>query len=54
LARSAYEMAYLFDDPVLLDGSLYRSLTGGPYPATLYEDGVRRTMDWFRSHRTTS
>ena len=54
LARSAYEMAYLFDDPVLLDGSLYRSLTGGPYPATPYEDGVRRTMDWFRSHRTTS
>jgi len=45
LARSAYEMAYLFDDPVLLDGSLYRSLTGGPYPATPYEDGVRRTMD---------
>jgi nucleoside-diphosphate-sugar epimerase len=54
LARSAYEMAYLFDDPVLLDGSLYRSLTGNPYPATPYEDGVRRTMDWFRSHRTTS
>jgi len=54
LVRSAYEMAYLFDDPVLLDGSLYRKLTGSPYPATSYEEGVRRTMDWFRSHRTTS
>ncbi len=54
LARSAYEMGYLFDDPVLLDGSLYRQLTGGPYPATPYEEGVRRTVDWFRSHRTTS
>lgn len=54
LARSAYEMAYLFDDPILLDGSLYRSLTGGPYPATPYEDGIPRTMDWFRSHRTIS
>ena len=54
LARSAYEMAYLFDDPVLLDGSLYRSVTGGPYPATPYEEGIRRTMDWFRSHRATS
>jgi len=54
LVRSAYEMAYLFDDPVLLDGSLYRKLTGSPYTANQYEEGVRRTMDWFRSHRTTS
>jgi len=54
LARSAYEMAYLFDDPVLLDGSLYRSVTGGPHPATPYEEGIRRAMDWFRSHRATS
>jgi nucleoside-diphosphate-sugar epimerase len=54
LARSAYEMAYLFDDPVVLDGSLYRSLTGTPHPATPYEEGVPRTMEWFRSHRTTS
>jgi len=53
-ARAAYEMAYLFDDPVLLDGSLYRSLTGTPPPATPYEEGVRRTVEWFRSHRATS
>ncbi len=54
LARSAYEMAYLFGDPVLLDGSFYRSLTGSPHPATPYEEGVRRTMEWFRTHRATS
>lgn len=54
LARSAYEMAYLFDDPVLLDGSLYRSITGSEQPATPYEDGVRRTVDWFRTHRATA
>lgn len=54
MARAAYEMTYLFDDPILLDGSLYRSLTGSPHPATPYEEGVRRTVDWFRTHRTTS
>lgn len=51
LARAAYEMAYLYDDPILLDGSVYRSLTGGPHPATPYEEGVRRTVEWFRTHR---
>lgn len=51
MARSAYEMAYLFDDPLLLDGSRYRSLLGKPYPTTPYDEGVRRTMEWFRSHR---
>src|SRR5213594_3874517 len=51
LARAAYEMAYLFDDPILLDGTLYRSLTGGPHPSTPYEVGVPRTLDWFRTHR---
>ena len=51
LARAAYEVAYLFDDPILLDGTLYRSLTGGPHPSTPYEVGVPRTLDWFRTHR---
>jgi nucleoside-diphosphate-sugar epimerase len=53
-ARAAYEMAYLFDDPILLDGSLYGSLTDSPHPATPYEEGVRRTLEWFRTHRTTA
>jgi nucleoside-diphosphate-sugar epimerase len=52
--RAAYEMAYLFDHPILLDGSLYRTVTGSPYPATSYEEGARRTVEWFRSHRATS
>ncbi len=51
LARAAYEMAYLFDDPILLDGTLYRSLTRGPHPSTPYEVGVPRTLEWFRTHR---
>jgi nucleoside-diphosphate-sugar epimerase len=54
MARAAYEMAYLFDNPILLDGTLYRSLSGIPPPATPYEEGVRRTVEWFRSHRATA
>lgn len=49
--RSAIEMAYLFDEPVILDGSLYRSLIGSPHPATPYAEGVARTVEWFRTHR---
>lgn len=48
--RSAYEMLYLFEDPVVLDGSLYKSLTGLSPPATPYEEGVPRTVEWFRTH----
>ena len=54
MARSAYEMLYLFDDPVILDGSLYKTLTGSSYPSTPYEEGIRRTLEWYRSHRTSS
>jgi len=54
MARAAYEMAYLFEDPILLDGTLYRSLTGIRPPATPYEEGVPRTLEWLRSHRTTA
>jgi nucleoside-diphosphate-sugar epimerase len=50
--RSAVEMLYLFDEPVILDGSLYRSLIGSPHPATPYPEGVARTVEWFRTHRT--
>src|SRR2546430_2242851 len=30
------------------------ALTGSRSPATPYEDGVPRTLEWFRSHRTTA
>lgn len=52
--RAAREMMYLFEEPLLLDGSLYRSLTGVSHPTTPYEEGVRRTIDWFRSHPVES
>lgn len=50
-ARAAYEMAYLFDDPVVLDGSLYRSVMGAAPPATPYAEGIRRTLEWVRGER---
>jgi len=48
--RAAMEMSYLFENPLLLDGSLYRTLTGSPHPATPYAEGARRTVEWFRTH----
>ena len=53
-ARAAYEMLYLFDEPLILDGTLYRTLTGSPHPATSYEEGMRRTLEWYRTARMTS
>ncbi len=47
--RSALEMAYLFETPLLLGGSRYESLVGEPRPATPYPEGIRRTVEWFRS-----
>ncbi len=49
--RSALEMMYLFEDSLILDGRLYKSLTGSGAPATTYQEGVRRTLEWFRTHR---
>lgn len=51
LARSFLEMMYLFEEPVVLGGRLYESLTGGPPPATPYDEGVGRTVEWYRTHR---
>lgn len=51
LARSAYEMMYLYDDPIILDGALYRTLTGSSQPVTPYEEGTRRSLDWYRNQR---
>ncbi len=54
VARSALEMSYLFDDPVILDGALYRVLTGAPHPAAPYEEAVRETMEWYRTYSRPS
>jgi nucleoside-diphosphate-sugar epimerase len=47
--RGAYEMAYLFENPLVLGGSRYDSLVGEARPATPYPEGIRRTVEWFRS-----
>jgi nucleoside-diphosphate-sugar epimerase len=47
--RGAYEMAYLFQESLVLDGTRYRELVGSGYPATPYPEGVRRTVDWYRT-----
>lgn len=47
--RGAYEMAYLFETPLVLGGSRYDSLVGESRPATPYPEGIRRTIAWFRS-----
>ncbi len=52
--RATVEMLYLFEEPLLLDGSLYRSLTDSPPPGTPYEEGVRRTLEWHRTHRANA
>lgn len=47
--RGAYEMAYLFETPLVLGGSRYDSLVGESRPTTSYPDGIHRTVEWFRS-----
>ena len=52
--RATVEMLYLFEEPLILDGTLYQSLTGSPQPSTPYEEGVRRTLEWYRTHRASA
>ena len=47
--KGAYEMAYLFETPIVLGGSRYDSLVGEARPQTPYPEGIRRTIEWFRS-----
>jgi len=53
-ARTAYELLYLFGDPPILDETLCRTLTGAPHPATPYEEGMRKNLEWERTLRTNS
>ncbi|THE09205.1 SDR family NAD(P)-dependent oxidoreductase [Bacillus timonensis] len=43
--REVVEMLYLTEDPVVLDGSKYEQEIG-PLPATPYEEGIKRTLDY--------
>ncbi|MGP8159085.1 MAG: NAD-dependent epimerase/dehydratase family protein [Thermoplasmata archaeon] len=48
-AREFREMMYLKRERFILDGSKYRQKFGG-IPSTSYDQGVRQTLDWFRTH----
>jgi nucleoside-diphosphate-sugar epimerase len=48
-ARELLDIQHLWTHPVLLDGTAYRS-SFGAVPATRYEQGIARTLEWFRAH----
>jgi len=43
--REVKEMLYLFQEPLILDGTKFRERFGD-YPSTPYEQGIRETLDW--------
>src|SRR5262249_22519030 len=49
LAREFSEMLYLKQERLILDGVKYRA-TFGSIPATPYDEGIRRTLDWFKQN----
>lgn len=48
-AREFRELTYLKQERFILDGSKFRQKFGA-VPSTPYEEGVRRTLEWFRAH----
>ena len=49
LARAGAELVYQFEQPFVVDSSAFARAFGGS--ATPHEDGVRRTLDWYRGER---
>jgi len=49
VAREFYELLYLRRERMILDGMKFRTKFGR-IPATPYEDGIKKTLDWFRDH----
>lgn len=49
LAREFREMLYLKEEPLILDGAKFRNKFGR-IPGTSYEDGIKRTLEWFREN----
>jgi nucleoside-diphosphate-sugar epimerase len=47
LVREFYEMLYLKRERLILDGTKFRNKFGR-IPTTSYEDGIKKTLDWFR------
>jgi nucleoside-diphosphate-sugar epimerase len=48
VAREGAEMLYQFRQPHTLDATAYRSAFG-PGKVTTYQEGIARTLDWYRS-----
>jgi len=49
LVREFYEMLYLKDERLILDGSKFKTKFG-VIPTTPYKDGIKMTLDWFRAN----
>jgi len=49
LAREFSEMLYLKQERLILDGTKYQTKFG-KIPATPYDEGIRRTLDWFKQN----
>jgi nucleoside-diphosphate-sugar epimerase len=47
LVREFYEMLYLKEERLILDGTKFRNKFGR-IPTTPYDDGIKKTLDWFR------
>jgi len=47
LVREFYEMLYLKNERLILDGTKFKRKFGR-IPATPYKDGTRKTLEWFR------
>src|SRR5699024_5631969 len=48
IAREGAQMLYQFRQPHVVDASRYAAVLG-PGQVTAYEDGVGRTVDWYRA-----
>ncbi len=49
MARDGAELVYQFERPFIVDGSKYRRTFGGD-EATPHREGIRQTLEWYRSN----
>src|SRR5690606_36326107 len=48
--REVVEMFYLYEEPVVLDGSKYEKEIG-PLPKTPYKEGLKQTLAWMENSK---
>ena len=48
--REVVEMFYLYEEPVVLDGSKYEKEIG-PLPKTPYKEGLKQTLAWMKNSK---